>query len=240
VSDTGIVISDLHAPYNHPDSLDFLKALKKKYKPKWVVCIGDELDNHAMSFHDSDPDLSSAGDELKRGREFLWELERLFPKMDIVDSNHGSMHYRKGKAHGIPKHMLLGYKDLIFGEHNPDGTLSRRRGEGWDWHPDFERDGIYFCHGMSVNTKINVALIGMNFVQGHHHGVFDTVYLGTPQKLLWGMTIGCLIDDNSLAFAYNKNTLKRPVIGCGAVVNGQPKLLPMVLEKGGRWNGETP
>jgi hypothetical protein len=42
------------------------------------------------------------------------------------------------------------------------------------------------------------------------------------------MTIGCLIDDASLAFAYNKNTLKRPIIGCGAILDGQPKLLPMI------------
>jgi hypothetical protein len=53
------------------------------------------------------------------------------------------------------------------------------------------------------------------------------------------MTVGCLIDD-ALALTYNKNTLKRPIIGCGAILDGHPKLLPMILEKGGRWNGETP
>ena len=92
----------------------------------------------------------------------------------------------------------------------------------------------------SATAKNNVALIGCNFVQGHHHGVFDIIYLGTPYSLNWRMTIGCLIDDASLAFAYNKNTLKRPIIGCGANLDGQPKLLPMILEKGGRWTGETP
>ena len=92
----------------------------------------------------------------------------------------------------------------------------------------------------SATAKNNVALIGCNFVQGHHHGVFDIIYLGTPYSLNWGMTVGCLIDDASLAFAYNKNTLKRPIIGCGAILDGHPKLLPMILEKGGRWNGETP
>jgi len=234
-----------HAHHSHhPDTLDFLKALKKKYKPNWVVCIGDELDNHAQSFHTTDPDLSSAGDELQRGREFLWELEALFPEVDLVDSNHGSMHYRKGKANGTPKHLLLGYKDVIFGEHQADGTIIRKRGDGWNWQPHFTRyicgRDTYFVHGMSVSTKNNVALIGCNFVQGHHHGVFDIHWVGTPHVLNWGMTVGCLIDDESLAFAYNKNTLKRPIIGCGAVLNGHPKLLPMKLEKGGRWNGETP
>ena len=72
----------------------------------------------------------------------------------------------------------------------------------------------------SATAKNNVALISCNFVQGHHHGVFDIHYLGTPYSLNWGMTVGCLIDDSSLAFAYNKNTLKCPQIAAPfALVN---------------------
>jgi len=41
-------------------------------------------------------------------------------------------------------------------------------------------------------------------------------------------------------FLVGKNSLKSPIIGCGAILDGQPKLLLMILEKGGRWNGETP
>ena len=43
-----------------------------------------------------------------------------------------------------------------------------------------------------------------------------------------------------LLFLVGKNSLKSPIIGCGAILDGQPKLLPMIFEKGGRWNGETP
>ena len=60
-----LVISDTHIPYHHKDLIPFLAAIKKFYKPDRVVHIGDELDKHALSFHDSDPDLPSAGDELK-------------------------------------------------------------------------------------------------------------------------------------------------------------------------------
>ena len=35
-----------------------------------------------MSFHDSDPDLPSAGDELKLSLPVIKELEKLFPDMD--------------------------------------------------------------------------------------------------------------------------------------------------------------
>ncbi len=64
-NDRILVISDMHHPYSHPDVLPFLTALNKKYQPTRVVCVGDEIDCHAMSFHDSDPDLMSAGDELQ-------------------------------------------------------------------------------------------------------------------------------------------------------------------------------
>ena len=60
-----LIISDTHIPYHHKDLFPFLKAIKKLYKPTKIVHIGDEVDKHALSFHDSDPDLPSAGDELK-------------------------------------------------------------------------------------------------------------------------------------------------------------------------------
>lgn len=37
-----LFISDLHAPYNHPDALDFLSDLNTKYKPTRVISLGDE------------------------------------------------------------------------------------------------------------------------------------------------------------------------------------------------------
>ena len=64
-----LVISDLHAPWQHPDALEFLKAIKKKIKPDFVLNVGDECDAHALSMWESDPDLPSAGDELKMARK---------------------------------------------------------------------------------------------------------------------------------------------------------------------------
>jgi hypothetical protein len=101
-----LCISDLHFPYSHKDSLKFLEAIKKKYKPDKVVCLGDELDYHAMSFHDSDPDLDSAGRELEKGLAYMQGLMSLFPACDVLESNHGSLFYRKAKHHGMPRHLL--------------------------------------------------------------------------------------------------------------------------------------
>jgi hypothetical protein len=242
-----LVISDLHCPYQHKDALAFLQALKDKYSPDRVINLGDELDFHAMSFHDSDPDLDSAGRELQRGREVLWELEKMFPRMDLVDSNHGSMTYRKAKANGIPRHLILNYRDAVFGEKRKDGAIVRPdgRGDGWTWRPSLDialpnGQNLHVVHGASKSTIQNVKQYGCCFMQGHHHSTFETVYNGTPSALNWGASFGCLIDDESYAFAYNKNTPARPVIGCGIILDGHPKLLPLVMAKGGRWNGYVP
>ena len=54
-ADTGnvLVISDMHLPFQHKDTFRFLQALKDKYKPSTVVCIGDECDKHSLSYHES-------------------------------------------------------------------------------------------------------------------------------------------------------------------------------------------
>ncbi len=120
-----LVISDLHCPYQHVDALRFLAALHAKYDFDRVIGIGDELDFHAMSFHDSDPDLDSAGRELQKGREVLWELERMFPRMDLVDSNHGSMTYRRAKAGGVPRHLILEYRRSLRRRTTPEALSAR-------------------------------------------------------------------------------------------------------------------
>ena len=80
-----MVIGDLHVPYHHKDAFAFLEALKKHYKGfDLVVNIGDEIDQHGLSFHDSDPDLPSAGDELKLTKAYIKDLEKIFPKMKKV------------------------------------------------------------------------------------------------------------------------------------------------------------
>jgi len=48
---------------------------------------------------------------------------------------------------------------------------------------------------------------------------------------------GCLLDADSLAFAYGKVYPKKPIIGCSVIIDSQPVLVPMLLSKGGRWTG---
>ena len=69
-----LVISDMHIPYHHKDSIKFLKEIKKQFKPDTVINIGDLLDFHAISMHTHDPDLFSAGHGLKEARIYVKEF----------------------------------------------------------------------------------------------------------------------------------------------------------------------
>ena len=223
-----LLISDMHIPYHHPDTLEFLKHLKEKYNPTRVICLGDELDKHALSYHDSDPDLPSAGDELRRSVPVIHQLFEMFPVMDIIESNHGSLVWRKAKTNGIPRQYIKSYNDVL-------GV-----GEGWKWSFDLtitlpNGQRCYIHHGKTSNVIQLSQQMGMNAIQGHYHEACRIDYWGNPTGLYWGMQCGCLIDDDALAFSYNNVNIKRPVIATGLIVDSIPVLEPMLLNSSGRW-----
>lgn len=226
-----LVISDLHCPYEHQDTVAFLKAIKAKYKPTRVILSGDEADFAGISFHDHDPDMDSPGKELDKAIKALTPIYKLFPVAEVLESNHGSLVLRKALANGLSRNYFKGPGEIL------------KAPKGWTWHFDIVLtlpDGTpcYFHHSKGANVKKNSQAMGSSFVQGHHHESFEISYWGNPHNLLFGMTVGCLVDPNSLAMAYNKNNLKRPVIGCGVIIDSIPLLIPMKLNKKGRWTGK--
>lgn len=193
----------------------------------WTSVTGN-CDKHSLSYHDHDPDLPSAGDELEISLSHIAELKKLFPVMDILESNHGSLVYRKAKTNGIPRHYLKNYNDVLGVD------------DKWKWHFDLtitlpNGQYCYFHHGKASEGVRLSQTMGMNAVQGHFHEKFKVDYWGNPVGLFWSMQVGCLVNDKSLAMSYNNANLKRPVLGVGLIVNSLPTLEPMVLNKDGRW-----
>jgi hypothetical protein len=228
---TVLVIPDQHAPYQHPDTLAFLSAVNDAFNPEIVVNLGDEVDHHALSFHDSDPNLDSAGVELEKARKFIARLHTLFPSMLVCASNHGSLAFRKAKAHGIPVQYLKSYREVLF---------PQTRAPGWSWAEQWivktPLGDVMFQHS-SPNPTSDAAHNRCNLAVGHAHGKFHVDYCASVDYLYWGATFGCLIDNSALAFAYGKLTKNKPIIGCGVILEGKPVLIPMVLTRKGRWIG---
>lgn len=218
-----LIIPDLHEPYSHPDSLKFLKWCKKKYKPTRIISIGDEIDAHALSYHESDPDLDNAGRELEKAKKYLRPIMDLFPVMDIVESNHGSMIYRKAKSAGIPREAIKNYKEILGAP------------QGWHWYPDLKikigKQEVLFCHGIGANVLNASKDRGVSLVQGHYHSKLCLHWHGTQRNLKFAMNVGSLVNDRSMAMAYGKNFAKRPLMGCGLIINGVPQLIPMFVNK---------
>ena len=80
------------------------------------------------------------------------------------------------------------------------------------------------------------ALNYSGYIQSHYHSRYELKFFSSPEALRWGATIGCLIDKDSLAFAYSRVNIKRPVLGTLIIIDGVPQLIPMVLKRGNRWN----
>ena len=227
-----LAIGDLHIPYHHKDSFAFLRALKEKYKGfDLVVNMGDELDQHAISMHDSNPDLPSAGDELRLAKTYVKELEGIFPDMTLLDSNHSSLVYRRALKYGLPKAYLKHYNEFLD------------VGKGWKWVDDLTislNDGsrCFFTHGMSANCLQIAQKMGMHAVQGHYHSKASIQYYSNPDNLNWAMQTGCLTNQQSLAFGYSKNFKDRFIMSSAVIVDGQPRIHPMVI-KNHRWIGKV-
>lgn len=228
-----LCISDMHLPYGHPDTVPFLLALNDKYRFDRVLCGGDEIDSHAMSFHDHDADLLSAGHELDAAIKALTPLYAAFPAVDVLTSNHGSMAYRKGLHHGIPRQLLKPYGQALNAP------------EGWQWQNEYvyqftNGKKAVAHHGYSSNVLLASQQRAMSLIQFHFHSSFALHYWQNAEDLFFAMQCGCLVDDASLAMAYNKGTVKRPIIGCAGVLAGVPILFPMFLDSRKRWTGIVP
>lgn len=227
--ETVLVIPDTQLPFDHKQSIEFLAAVKKKYKPTRIVHIGDFFDLHALSDYDHDPDGDSAGHELKRALKRARDYYKLFPKCDVIAGNHDKRVYRKALKAGIPKGLIVDYKDWM------------KLPSGWEMHDSLEIDGVLYIHGegfSGYNGHRSAAMKNMqSTVIGHIHSFAGVAYMASHRALYFGMNVGCLINVKAYAFAYGKTLPNKPILSCGIITRGVPSLVPMLLNSRGNWVG---
>lgn len=217
------IIGDLHAPFVHPRYIDFLMDTFGSHGVTDIISIGDIVDNHAMSFHDSDPDGRSPGDELKKAVEVLQPYYKAFPKVKVTLGNHDLIPYRKVKVMGLSKEVIK----------TPDQIWQSP--EGWSWDTSFQIDGVLYKHGTNRSGKtpaLNLAIRSLqSVVIGHVHSAGGVKYCTSPNYRIFGLDVGCGVDVNAYAFEYGKEFDSRPILGCGIVKDGREAyFLPMPLE----------
>lgn len=218
-----LVIGDPHEPFTKKGYLDFCCKIRDKYKCSIVHCTGDLIDNHAASFHTSDPDGFGAGPELELARKHMKVWARRFPKLYITIGNHDRIPQRKAFEGGVPAAWIKGYNDVL-------GTPST-----WKWELKFERDGVLYKHGTGnsgKNAALNLAMSERkSVVIGHIHSFGGVQYSASTNDIIFGLNAGCGIDPTSYAAAYGRDFRYRPTIGCGVVLeNGRrATFIPMPL-----------
>lgn len=219
-----LILPDLHAPYHHPDALEFLAWVHEtRGCADRVVSVGDLYDFHSMSRHISETDAMNAEKEYAKAMEFVSDLTDLFPEGDLVLGNHDLIPQRQMKE--------LGLISTLLKESNEMYGLP----EGWSIHPHYhviEPFDVLVEHGMGSSGKYGCSNTAINkrcsYVQGHTHSAAAVIYHQNHNSLIFGMNVGCLVDSSSLAMRYGKYGTRKGVLGCGVVYSGEhAEFIPM-------------
>ncbi len=213
-----LVIGDTHCPFDLDTYVDFLKDTYKKYKCNRVVHIGDELDNHFSSYHESDADGLGGGDELELAIKRLNRYYKAFPECTVILGNHSRLVRRKALSGGIPKKWIKPYAEVL-------------EVPSWDFVDRIVIDGVQYIHGEAGTARRKCKDDMMSTVQGHLHTQAYVEWFVSPHSRIFGMQCGTGIDFESYAFAYAKRG-KQPAVSCGVILEGESAILEMMpLEK---------
>ena len=78
------IIGDTHLPYELDGYLEFCQETFDKWGVNRVVHIGDFVDNHSLSFHDSEPTLHNVMGEYESAFERAQDWYEAFPEATLI------------------------------------------------------------------------------------------------------------------------------------------------------------
>lgn len=201
-----LAIGDLHEPFCLDGYLEFCKETFKKYDCNHVVFIGDIIDNHYSSYHETDADGLGGGQELDLAISKIAKWYKAFPVADVIVGNHDRLIMRKAMSSAIPKKWIKEFKDVL-------------EVPNWSFTDRVVYDEVQYIHGEGGTASTKCRADMMSTVQGHlHTQCYTNWYFGHNFKI-FGTQLGCGIDHESYAMAYAKRG-KKPAIGCGVILNG--------------------
>jgi predicted phosphodiesterase len=169
------------------------------------------VDNHAISYHERDPDGRSPADEMDRVDEHLKRWFGAFPDLYLCLGNHDRLPNRQLKTAGLPSRLLKSYREIW------------NLPVGWQTDYSFEFYGVRYIHGTGFSGQYaHIRAAEQNrqsTVIGHTHSTSATNYLVSENDRIFAMNVGCGIDRNTYAFEYGRFLPKKPVLSCGVVTD---------------------
>jgi len=200
-----LVIGDLHCPFELDGYLEFCVDTYERHLCNQVVFIGDIIDNHYSSYHETDPNGMGGAYELAQAIEHVEAWSEAFPEADVIIGNHDRIIMRKAFSSSVPKEWIKDYNEVL--------------GTSWNWVERIEYDGVQFVHGEGGTARTKAKNDFQSTVQGHIHTQAYVEWMVGNNFNLVGMQVGCGIDRNSYAAGYAKH-FKKQAIGCGVVIGG--------------------
>lgn len=215
--DNVLVIGDLHEPFCLNEYLLFCREIQEKEDCGTVVFIGDIIDNHYSSFHESEDATYGPNEEFDRAKARIQRWYKVFPEAYVTVGNHDRIIHRKAKMAKISSKWII---DLGQALDTPN----------WKYVDEIVINNVCYNHGEGGTAKTRMKSELQSQVQGHLHSQFYIDYAVGNAFKVFGMQVGCGINRHSFAFAYGKYGPK-PVIGCATVKNkgNNPQLHPMNL-----------
>lgn len=207
-----LVIGDLHEPFCLEDYLYFCRAQQEKFNCGTVVFIGDIIDNHFSSYHDTDPDGLSAGMELVNAIKKVQRWYKVFPEAIVTVGNHDRMVARKLFSGQLSQRWIRPIQEVL-------------EVPNWNFVDEFIHNDVLYIHGEGGTAKTKAREEMISVVQGHLHSEGYTEIISGTGGQRFAMQVGCGIDFKQYAFSYAQRG-KKPVISCGIVLNNFPILIP--------------
>ena len=199
-----LVVGDLHEPFCLDTYLDFCLEQYNKYNISDVIFIGDIIDNHYSSYHETSADGMGGADELELSIKRIARWYKAFPVAKVIIGNHDRMASRKAMTGGIPSAWLKSYSEVL-------GTPN------WEFVERYVQDNVQYVHGEGGTARTKCRADMMNTVQGHLHTQCYTEWYVGMKFRVFGTQVGCGINHESYAMAYAKYG-KKPAIGCTVVL----------------------
>lgn len=210
-----LVIGDTHIPYELDGYLEFCIEQYNKWNCDTVIHIGDLIDSHATSRHPSIPDAYSPGDELQYTIRKLRRWYNAFPHMKVCIGNHDIRSYRISSEYGIASKWMKGFSEVL-------------EVPTWEFEESFEINGILYTHGTGTTGQnaahMRALNLGQSVVIGHLHTESSIIYHKIADRNIFGMIVGCGVNEKSYGMNYSKNFPRKSIISCGVILGDQPIL----------------
>lgn len=200
-----LVIPDLHSPFIKYGFLEFCQGIYEKYSCNDVIFIGDLIDNHFSSYHETDPDGDSAIAELLKAKKELSYWYQAFPKSKVCFGNHDIIPNRKAMTSGLSASWIKTIGEVL---ETPD----------WEYSEEFIIDDVMYTHGTGRKARNRAKSDLISVVQGHYHSESYLEFFVGMHFKIFAMQLGCGIDRKSYGMAYGKH-FNKPHINCGVVLD---------------------